>query len=36
MILESVLWLDSTAVETWSLLTNDERNRMNAFGGRGM
>jgi hypothetical protein len=36
MILESVLWFVSTSVETCRLLMNEERKRMNAFGGRGM
>ena len=36
MILDSVLWLVSTSVETCRLLMKEERKRMNAFGGRGM
>lgn len=36
MILESVLWFVSTSDETCWFLMNEERKRMNAFGGRGM
>ena len=35
-ILDSVEWLPSTWPGTWLLRTNDERNRIKAFGGRGM
>lgn len=35
-ILESVEWLPSTRPGTWLLRTNDDRNRIKAFGGRGM
>jgi len=36
MIFESVLWFVSTSVETCRLLMNEERNKIKAFGGRGM
>lgn len=36
MILDRVLWFVSTSEETCWFLMNEDRKRMNAFGGRGM